>query len=1765
MIFGKKEFLFSLFFLIIILFSLFFIYPSSVEAQSTCSQACTTGQVCRSGSCVDVCSDGTAVGQCSIRKPLFCNSDQKLVNNIAQCGCPSYKPVPLPSGYCGISINETAMLADHFEAGRSEKLSILPLKAGLPNLASGSSISLYGFTCPNPIIRLNSQFNSDPYLNGVTRDFRDIYGVNGEKFLIDGNDVPLYIGSGFFPDTEPNENLRNKQYYYPKQGETCYLPNNVTNPYIQLDLGSVKTFSQVVLSFSYPFITDYQILYSNDNGGNKNWKVAYGGSDELSLKNTFTDHWSFSVWGMNLPGTDYAKFLQVHRDIKTRGVVSYQRKIGGVNYQTHNVNHVFTPVTGRYVRFVPKNWYERAGLYEIALYNPDSYLQLNKYWNSTFSQTRYYQNGSYESPIFFANVSPIDLSYQKISWNMGSDKIANKRKIRNNAAQIPEYFFIQSDTGNLNDGYTWGQKRNDLSERSYGYPGNADNGNIGGSPKAGAVPLTLLSEPARYNFSIPPPPATQHARIDDSGIGAKSLYLDGVDDYAWATADPLLRLEDNFTISVWVKAENGGPVLSKGTGNNVDTDYSLAVTTFGTQGQIAFFVRGQLYQTPTNLQINSDWHHVFVTFEKPGVLVFYLNGVEVYRNNTVKGPYARVTYNAPYLEYYSDTITWWNSFLVGAHGRSGITPFKGKIDEIMIYDRALSANEINDIRSAQILKLNSAGNVNYPVGYDKLLIAHWDFSQSLDLNSYASYDYWSADTKTRWDNGKKVPNMVAPQYSQILSGSYPEAGYSNVAYGSPKCAFDDKWAGEPTSSGGSPGIPCVYHPAEAAFHYPYYEGSASWSLDSSNYRLDLAAIFGANTTSDGAIGRALILDGVDDYLSRPAPATGFDGKGEAGHLNIGTGDFSGSVWIKDPEFKDGGILSKGRVYGGWSGDDLLVGAYDLGIDPNSQLENNQVGIRFRFIDSNKVIHGVSAFYSGVHEWHHVAFTLNRASKEMKIYIDGVLSQTYSSNIASTPVGNNYPLVIGAQQFMQEKLPLQLHYAGKIDELRLYGKMLSVSEIQQLANERNTPVQEAVNSGLKGHWKFDESDYIYYPKAISVAHEIVFGILAGSKIDRIEVSELQDRLSKIDFRGFAQLYKEPTGNYNTVSIFELPQSYVPASHSFHRILLYSRIVPGLHERTPLIWEIGLIETADDGSVSDATLSDLNVGFQFRSGDSENEVKSAPWTGRDGTANSFYTSSGEVIHSMHNGNSYFQYRLITSSRSPQHTPVVDNITITYTGKVNQAPKAYIKNPGKIFTFDNKEFDGSLSRDDVFISRYEWDFGDGTVGFGQRVNHQYNSPGEYTVKLKVYDSAGFSGENYYTINVDPFDCMTDDSVGSADTEVFGAITGTNVESMVGDALVEYMERHNLPDITAIDTAEEHMDAALEYLGEHMSYLTPPNRVQCYTNNGGYPARGIMSLDRIKSTTPQCGCPEGADFCGLCTDFSFAYTTLVRAMGVNSKCVYSAITNLGFPFSTGNGHAYNIILYRGKYRLIEPQGDSLTSSFRTNSLDWTNGEIPFYLTGSILNDQVGHFEDYRLTLPANSVNQILLDSKIKNYPGSTGLPDSGRRCIPSGYLNLSTEAKRIDFVAQQMYLLPYGYNSAEYEAAADKCTYAVTFNLRKILGRPPTTNEISRFENCTGTGSGIIWSDYRRYLSESDFRNTFKQSFTFFATQANGDFMAINENVFLEKLYAYLMGFPITDTANIDRERLAKAWHRDTKYSFYRSFYSGYDPLEVFEDVCP
>jgi len=80
--------------------------------------------------------------------------------------------------------------------------------------------------------------------------------------------------------------------------------------------------------------------------------------------------------------------------------------------------------------------------------------------------------------------------------------------------------------------------------------------------------------------------------------------------------------------------------------------------------------------------------------------------------------------------------------------------------------------------------------------------------------------------------------------------------------------------------------------------------------------------------------------------------------------------------------------------------------------------------------------------------------------------------------------------------------------------------------------------------------------------------------------------------------------------------------------------------------------------------DADLSpNTSIRFQLRSSESLAGLNTSKFTGPDGSSQSYFTSTGTRIPSLHNGTRWLQYRAYLSTTSTRETPVLRSVSIRY----------------------------------------------------------------------------------------------------------------------------------------------------------------------------------------------------------------------------------------------------------------------------------------------------------------------------------------------------------------------------------------------------------------------------------------------------------------------------------------------------------------------
>lgn len=166
---------------------------------------------------------------------------------------------------------------------------------------------------------------------------------------------------------------------------------------------------------------------------------------------------------------------------------------------------------------------------------------------------------------------------------------------------------------------------------------------------------------------------------DDSGT---YLQLDGIDDYVDLGNDPnFFDMTEQITISAWVKSNDIGngednPWLVKG-------DKTYGLKGFRRENVVEFFIysNDDAYwhwaHADVGENFNGEWHHAAGSFDGMQVKVYIDGALETVSD--FQGSIATSTSNVN----------------IGANADKAGRLYEGAIDEVQIYNRALSAPEVS--------------------------------------------------------------------------------------------------------------------------------------------------------------------------------------------------------------------------------------------------------------------------------------------------------------------------------------------------------------------------------------------------------------------------------------------------------------------------------------------------------------------------------------------------------------------------------------------------------------------------------------------------------------------------------------------------------------------------------------------------------------------------------------------------------------------------------------------------------------------------------------------------------------------------------------------------------------------------------------------------------------------------------------------------------------------------------------------------------------
>ncbi|NUQ57338.1 MAG: LamG domain-containing protein [Candidatus Paceibacter sp.] len=168
-------------------------------------------------------------------------------------------------------------------------------------------------------------------------------------------------------------------------------------------------------------------------------------------------------------------------------------------------------------------------------------------------------------------------------------------------------------------------------------------------------------------------------------------------------------------------------------------------------------------------------------------------------------------------------------------------------------------------------------------------------------------------------------------------------------------------------------------------------------------------------------------------------------------LNMGTGDFTLSAWIKTKNTSFENIIKKRGSGAG----------YAISVNVNGT-------VYAKINDGTNNVDLTSVGTVNDNQWRHVAGVFDRDGT-VTIYIDGQADNSASiSSVGNTNNTNNLTLSANSSFFN-----------GVMDDVRIYNRTLSGSEVARLYNQSlskfNKTPTGILRNGLVGHWTFDGAD------------------------------------------------------------------------------------------------------------------------------------------------------------------------------------------------------------------------------------------------------------------------------------------------------------------------------------------------------------------------------------------------------------------------------------------------------------------------------------------------------------------------------------------------------------------------------------------------------------------------------------------------------------------------------------------------------------------
>lgn len=257
---------------------------------------------------------------------------------------------------------------------------------------------------------------------------------------------------------------------------------------------------------------------------------------------------------------------------------------------------------------------------------------------------------------------------------------------------------------------------------------------------------------------------------------------------------------------------------------------------------------------------------------------------------------------------------------------------------------------------------------------------------------------------------------------------------------------------------------------------------------------------GATLTADrfGNIDHAYHFDGVTNYIDF----------GDSSEFNFGAGSFSISLWIKPSTGNDNNVVlgkMNGQSANGYSQYAIWVNDDNTGSSPD--------GLRATCFSGSGGTFGSTHLDFGTNDvsttdWTHVVLILDIQNGQSALYRNNVPINGHDIN--SIPNGwpgleiDGFPLQAGKKSWASNSF-----YKGDLDDIRIYDRALTGSEVETLYNEENPNLASGVDDIQS------INQFAVYPNPTLDNIMIVNG---PEDIERMSIVDMAGRITDLSYSG-----------------------------------------------------------------------------------------------------------------------------------------------------------------------------------------------------------------------------------------------------------------------------------------------------------------------------------------------------------------------------------------------------------------------------------------------------------------------------------------------------------------------------------------------------------------------------------------------------------------------------------------------------------------------